>query len=611
MKRIVIVFAAMLAALPMGAQAQQADVRLEEVVVTADRVQSATGETTSSVVVITREQIEKMNVSFAADVLRNVADLNHVQNGGAGQTAAVFMRGGDSTHTQVMIDGVKIKSTTAGMFDFAGLTSEDIERIEIVKGPQSTLYGSEAMAGVINIITKKGKGSLKTEVVFEAGSFGTRKPAASVSGGNDNMDYRISGSYLTTEGISAAADGSEKDGYRNSTVSGRIGVSPSEHFALELIGRYNRDRADLDGFDFFTKRATDDLNYVQYGDHSMIAAKGKTYFGIWEQVLTVSTIRDAIRSRDPDTFYNNYDIVSGMDSIDWQNNIKFSDTYLLTVGLENRKEKGENTGNFSTDLHNRAVYLNARLKIDEGRLIVNAGLRDDDHDLSGFKSTYRTGILYTINDFSFKFKGNYGTGFRAPSFNELFYPFYGDPSLKPEESTAWDLGFEKGIAKDKILLSVTYFDQQYKNLIQTDPNTFTAANIAQASIRGIETSISFKAADSVTVKVGQTHLDTEDKETGKPLSRRPKDKFTLAAGYTSTKMSLLISYAFVGQRYDSSVGRNLSSYNLVGLSGNYSLSKWLAVFARIDNVFNTNYEEAGSYGTPGFSTLAGIKITSL
>ncbi len=612
MKKIVIgVWLSFVLSLFSVSQAQEAPVQLKEVLVTADRIEQSTGETTSDVVVIKGEDIKKANIEFVADALRQVPDINIVQNGGPGQIATMFLRGGDSTQTLVMIDGVKVKSTTFGAFDFSGLRVDDIERIEIVKGPQSTLYGSEAMSGVVNIITKKGTGAPKVEAAVEAGSFETHKASIAISGGGEKVDYRLSASTLETAGISAASAGTERDGYRDGSVSGKVGFKPSDKFEFDLSGSYHHDHAELDGFSFVTFLAADDPNYVQYGDHTLISAQGKAYLlTSWEQILTVSAVRDALRARDPDTAFNDYTITTGMDTVDWQHNLFLHDQYTLTVGVESRKETGEIKGSFDRYIYNKAGYLNNRLKFFQDKLILNAGLRHDDHETTGAKSTYRFGALYDVQAAGLKVKGNYGTGFRAPTFNELFYPSYGNLSLLPESSTAWDLGLEKSILQDRGTVSVTYFDQNYQNLIESSP-TGSAINIARAEIKGIETDISLKASEHFTLRAGHTYLDARDKDTGNRLTRRPTDKFTLAAVYSADAFSATLNYSFVGERFDSSAQRNLASYNLVNMSGTFALSKGLSLFGRIDNLFNTKYEEAGGYGTPGLSAIGGIKVTLL
>jgi vitamin B12 transporter len=583
--------------------------KLEEIVVTAAKIQESIEDTISAVTIIKSEDIKKMNVEFVTDVLRKVPELNLVQNGGPGKIASVILRGGNSAHTLIMVDGIRTNSTTTGSFDFSSINVDDIERIEIVRGPQSTMYGSEAMAGVINIITKKGTGAPKIETSLEAGSFGTYKPDAIISGGYKNMDYRMTGSYFFTDGISAAKNGAERDSYKNSAFSWKFGYRPAEKVELEFTGKYSYDRTDLDGFDFFAHKAIDDPNFVQYENHFVLSAKGKLYLSkSWEQIFTISRVWDSLKFRDPDDTFNNASITTEIDTIDWQHNFYINDIFTLTAGAEYQNEKGKNVGNFDTSLGNGALYLNNTLKLLKDGLILSAGLRYDDREKFGNKSTYRMGALYTIKPVEMSIRTSYGTGFRAPAFNELFFPFYGNLKLKPEDTSSWEIGIVKDFIKDKLSLSLTYFDQKYNNLIDTNPLTFTAVNIAKAEIKGLEASAWFKLSDNVRFTTGYTHLDTEDKLTGKRLSLRPNDKVNLSAAYSLKDLSLVADFTYVGNRVDSSVKRTLSSYSVVNISSSYRIKKGLTVFARIDNLFDTDYEESGSFNTPGFSIYGGLKV---
>lgn len=589
--------------------ADPADHELDDIVVTASRINEPLQETTGSNIVIKAEDIQKRNIRFVTDILRTLPELNVVQNGGTGMAASILLRGGNSSHTLVMIDGVKVNSTTTGSFDFSGLTSEDIERIEIIKGPQSTLYGSEAMAGVVNIITKKGSKGYKISGFFEAGSHGHWNPALTLSGGSDKINYRISGSYLSTDGISTAKEGTEKDGYRNAKISGKVELKPAERVALELSGYHYYDRSELDAFSTSTKKGYDDLNYIQFGHHHMLAAALKTNFiDEWEQKITFSTSRDTFRGRDPDTFFNNYDIITRRNALDWQHNIFPAEFYALTFGAEYRKDKGENLDNFMNSVANKAFYLNNKLKLFNDALVLNAGFRYDKHDTAGSKLTYRVGSIYNIKSADLRIKGSYATGFRAPSCNELFYPFYGSLDLKPEENRGWEIGAEKDLFNNKLNLSFTWFSQKYRNLIQTDPFTWLAANIASAEIKGIEASARFSINQKTGIRASYAYLDTEDKTTGQRLTRRPKDRASLSLDYTGAKFSGVVDWIIVGSCYDSSVKRDLSAYSIVNLSSSWQLSKEASLFVKVQNLFDKFYEEAGSFGTYGLTVYSGIRI---
>ena len=612
-------FALLTTCLSTIAFAQEEVETLPEIVVTATRAEESPQDVTQDITVITKDDIAKKGVEFITDALESYTDIGIVQNGGVGKNATLFLRGGSPNQTVMMIDGVKVKSPTTGSLDLAGIIIDDIERIEVIKGPQSTLYGSEAMAGVINIITKKGRGKPKLSVSAEGGSFSTYKTTASISGAKDVWDYRVTASYFDTGGISAAKGGTEADGYTNKSISTKIGLMPSDKLGVELNLRYFEDISELDSYSWGVGMV-DDLNYVQDGKHYLISAKGMfSILDSYEQTLTLSSIGDNLKFEDPDTSSNRTSIDTTMQTADWQHNLYISDT-TWTGGIEYRKEAGEIKDNFNKEVDNKAFYLNGKIKIPltsilspQGRgegegLVFNAGLRNDEHKTAGIKTTYRIGGLYDFKPYGLKLKGNYGTGFRAPTLNELYYPFFGNTNLKPEKSESYDIGFEKDLYGDRLLLNAAYFNQQYQDLIEYDFATFTAQNIGKAEIKGIELGLAAAITEDVNLKASHTNMDTVDKDSNKPLTRRPTNKFNSSIEYKGRKFIAIGEYAFVSERYDSAVDRNLSQYSLVNLKGRYFISDSITLFARVDNLFNENYEEAGNYGVPGVSAFGGIKV---
>ena len=593
-----------------GALAQET-VKVGEVVVTASKLEEPATETTSAVVVISGEEIKRSGAHFVPEALRLVSEISVVQNGGRGHEATVLLRGGKSSHTLVMIDGVKMNSTTTGSYDFSGLSVDDIERIEIVKGPQSTLYGSEAMAGVINIITKRGKGSAKVDASFEGGSHGTYKPSLGISGGGEGYDYRLTTSYYHTDGISAAKSGREDDGYKQALVSGKFGLRGKKS-ELEVSGRYSYDRSELDGFDSMTFVFGDDPNYVQRGNHYTLSGAGKLYLADqWEQALTLSRAWDHLKGSDPDDIFktfdfekNGFDVTTETDTVDYQHNVYVAKYYTATAGVEYRKEKGKNRKNFDKTVDNTALYVNNKVK--RGPAIFTAGFRRDEHETFGDKTTYKAGAVYETSP-TVRLKTSFGTGFRAPSLNELFYPNYGNANLRPEESTSWEIGMEQKVSEEGSI-SVVYFEQSYKNLIQSDPATFTAKNIAEAEISGWEVTAEAMERGS-GIKAGYTYLDTEDKATGKRLPFRPKNKATAALTVAEDNSTITVEYTYVGSRFDNLADKKLKPYNLLHLGLTMSLSKAFSLYARVDNLLNREYEEVSGYGTYKRSYYAGLRAT--
>lgn len=599
---IVAIFAT--AGVPPEVRAASDKVTLGEVVITATKIEEPIEESTSDVTIITSKDIEKMNVGLVSQVLKRVAEIHITQNGGKGGITDVFMRGGSSQHTLVLIDGVKVQSTTTGGFDFAGIAVGDIERIEIVKGPQSTIYGSEAMAGVINIITKKPvQGAASVSLDMEGGSYGFYRHDLSVSGGRDGIGYRLAHSYQSSDGISSARGGNERDPFDLASMSMRVDMS-FENFDLELSGRNSYTHVALDAFDFTTMAPADDPDYKQREQRYLLSGKGKLYLADnYEQVFSVSRFTDKLSLSHPTDPFLNANITGTTDTLEWQHNVFVTDDYTITAGAEYREEKADNAGNFKVNINNKALYVNNKLR--SGELILNAGLRYDNHETFGEKTTYRLGALYDLSAVGVTLRGSYATGFRAPGINELYFPFYGNIALDPEQTKAWEIEAQKALG-EKVSVSLTYFNQQYEDLIQTDPLTWTAANIADADVSGVEASVSATLMEGLSLGLGYTYMETEDKATGKPLSRRPDNKLALDAEYQRGDFSINADYTYVSERLDSAVGRDLDAYSLINLGSSYKV-KNITFFARIENLLDEDYEEVGGYSTPGISFFGGVK----
>jgi vitamin B12 transporter len=464
------------------------------------------------------------------------------------------------------------------------------------------------MAGVVNIITKKGAGKLKADLSVEGGSFATVKTAGSVSGGTDRTNYRLSATWFDTDGIPIAKNGLVPNGYTNKSVSAKLGANPTDNSSIELNLRYGTDKTNLDNFTFGAG-PVDTLNYVQKHENYLVAVTGKILpWEKYEQSLTLSFLHDDLNSTDPVTAYNNYRIKSTTELLDWQHTL-YLHPLSITGGFACRYEAAENVGSFDQSIDNKAGYLNAKLGLIDDTLILNAGVRYDDHSTFGDAVTYRTGVLYYLKPLEMRFKANLGSGFRAPSLNELYYPFYGNLNLKPEKSTGYDVGVEKDLFDKKLVLGATWFWQRYKNLIQTNFNTFTADNIGNAQTEGVEIKASAQPIDNLKLNAAYTWLDAVDKDTGAFLPLRPRNKVTSSVEYTVAKLTVIGEYQYVSRRFDSSLNRDISPYSLVNLKGSYVLCKNLSLFVRIDNLFDKSYEEAAGYGTPGISAFGGVKVS--
>ncbi|MDX9709995.1 MAG: TonB-dependent receptor [Trichloromonas sp.] len=600
-KRIVCLSLFLLPAVPAHSEVST----LPGVVVTASPWAEPEETVTQDLRVITREEIEAKGAAFVTDLLRGQPGLHVAQSGGTGKNASIFLRGGNSAHVLVLIDGVKINSPSTGSVDISGIAAGDIERIEIIKGPQSTLYGSEAMAGVINIITRQGTDQQdKVTLTTEAGSYRTVKNTATFAGAGDLWNYRLTADRFDSDGISVAKSGSERDGYQKSAVSSRIRLTPTEQAEVGLNLRYSRDRSELDSF------LMDDPNYLQKRDNYLVSVDGKINpTEHYEQSLTLSLAGERSRYKDPDS-----EIDTDTRIADWRHTFDFAPA-TVTVGFNFRREAAdiENFSSYDESTDNRAACLNGKLRFFDDSLILDGGIRHDSHETFGDHTTYRAGALYWLKPWGTRFKGNYGTGFRAPSLNELYWPFYGNENLEPEKSRSFDAGIEQEFFAGRLVLGAGWFRQRYRNLIDSKeiaPFTFIADNIGRARSEGWELEATLTPTDNLTLNAAFTTMDPVDLENDVRLDRRPKKTANASAEYRIAAFLLGVDYRYVGDRFDKwAPDPRLPSYSLVDLRLSYDLNPTVTLFARVNNLLDKDYEEVSGYETPDAAVYAGLRAT--
>jgi len=611
-----------------------------EVVVTATRLETPSKEVASSFTVISKEELERTKKTTVLEVLQEVLGVAVIQNGPNGGVASVFIRGAHSEHTLVLMDGVELNDpiSPSRSFDLAHLTLENIQRIEVLRGPQSTLYGSDAIGGIVNIITKKGQGEPKFHLSTYGGSYGTFAGSAGIDGGTEKIQYSLGAFRSRSEGFSAASTSysgnEEKDGYRNLTLSGRLGYCPMENLSFDFTVRTINTETDIDnsGGDY-----GDDPNYIQKYDALFFKSQARALLlnNRWEQKLSLSLVDYSRQHDNPADTSHPFDSENGffkskLFKVDWQNNLFLHKTNTLTFGMEYQQEEGESKylsesmwGSYSSTFplqkaQTTGIYIQEQIRI-ANQFFITAGFRQDNHSQFGRSSTYRLAPAYFIEKTGTKLKATYGTGFKSPSLYQLYAPEtiwgpIGNEDLEPEKSTGWDIGIEQELLESKALLGATYFFNNYKNLINFDfLQGYT--NIGKAESKGVELFLQVRPVGDLSLNITYTRTEAKDKDTDTNLIRRPKDKFSATCNYQFTKKgNVYLSLIHIGERDDldfssfPSTQITLPMYTLLNTVVSYDLIQNAQIFIRFDNIFNKKYEMLKGYGTPGFSGYGGIKI---
>ncbi len=603
-----------------GTAAAEQTTEMGEIVVTATRDAVPQEQVGSSVTVITAKELQQRQVKTVADALRMAPGVDVVRSGNLGSATSVFMRGANSGHTLVLIDGVIANdpSSSSNSFDFSNLTTDNIERIEVLSGPQSTLYGSSALGGVINIMTKQGDGKMKGYFSAEGGSYYTAREAAGLSGRFKKLSYNLNVSRLDTNGISAANrkyGNSEKDPYQNTTVAARLGVDILDNLDLDLAFRYNKSRVDLDYFYDSGSYTTipDALGYYQKSEQFFVRPEVNLslFDSFWDQKLAFS-YNDSSRRYSDQSYFDGQNF-----KLNWQHILRLHETNDFTAGFERLDEFAEAADLTEKHATTTSFYFQDHVKLFD-RWFTTLGVRVDDHDSFGTKATYRFTTAYLLKETGTKFKGSYGTGFKAPSLYQLYAPVLppysdgGNPDLNPEKSTGWDVGVEQKLPFMQTLLTATWFRNDFKDLINWQNRSYY--NIAKARTHGAELTASAQPLDGLTTQIGYTWTATEDKKTGKQLARRPKNKISFDTNYHFLqKANVNLGLIYVGSRIDShyatSARIKLKGYLVANLAVSYDICRNFQIFGRVDNLLNRKYEEVSGYGTPGISGYGGVKVS--
>jgi vitamin B12 transporter len=615
--------AAAIAAMP----ARAADEELPPpIVVTATHIPTPETELGSSVSVVTAEDIAARQERTFVEVLKDLPGVNVVQQGGPGSVTSVFMRGTNSNHTKMLIDGIDVSdpSNANAAFDFGQLLTQDIERVEVLRGPQSGLYGSDAIGGVINVITKAGAGPMKLTALAEAGSFDTFNQSGSLSGSEDAFHYAANIGHLhsgatpvTPRDLLTPGEPRHDDYYDNFTASTKLGYDLTPQADLALVARYTNTHLRYTGedtsnfpVDFPAAQQSASNTNQYYGRATLHAASSG---GSFDQTLGVAFTRNetaTLQPALPETLNTGERV-----KFDWQGTVRLAAQHELLLGLEHARDEITEPLSASTRITSPYAELQSQFA---GHWFSALNVRYDDNDRFGGKVTWRFAPAYLNPDTGTRLKASVGTGFKAPTLAELFqdFPpfFFANPNLKPESSTGYDAGFEQALAAGSVRLGATWFYNRIRDLITADVTGTTWANVGRATTQGVESFAAYQPVKALTVRLEYTYTEASDDVLHQELLRRPKHEGTANATWQASpallvNASVLWVGTWVDGNRDFSIPRlDAPGFTTVNLAGTYDISRALALFVRVDNLLDRHYQNPTGFLQPSLGAFAGIKV---
>jgi vitamin B12 transporter len=590
--------------------------RLDTVVVTATRTERKASEALASVSVIDRAEIERRQAQSVQDVLRGVPGLSISNDGGLGKNASLFLRGTESDHALVLIDGVRAGSTTLGQAAFQDLPIDQIERIEIVRGPRSSLYGSEAVGGVIQIFTRKGGGGFKPYLSFGAGSHSLYKTSSGISGGDDKAWYSLNGARLETRGFNAC-DGDAKesfggcfarepdpDGYRNTSGAARAGYRFDN--GLEIEGNLLHAEGDNEFDGAFQNRST----FVQQllGGRAQYAPTD-----FWTLKLRAGRTLDESNSYKDRRFSNRFN--TQRVTANWQNDFALAQGHLLTVGLDYYNDQVDSDIGYAvTSRDNKAGF--AQYQLNWGGFDAALGARYDDNEQFGSRPTGNFALGYGFDN-GVRLSASWGNAFKAPTFNELYYPNFGTPNLAPESSESWELGASGrhfGVAW-ALNGYRTEIDQMITPVFDLSrcgpPFYFCAQNVDRARILGLEAQASTRLFGfdlASTLSLLDPENQGEGKNRGNRLARRSQTQFRFDIDRAVGPARLGATVHGEGRRFDDAANlHRLNGFVTVDLRAAVNIYKGLSLEGRLANLLDEHYETARFYHQDGRNFLLTLR----
>ncbi len=592
--------------------------QLPDMVVTPSGSEMELASMGHSVTVITAEDIVSAGWRTLPEALRTVPGLYLSQSGAPGSTVSISIRGSRTAQVLVMVDGVRVNDPSGPTreAEIQSIDLSNVERIEVVRGPLSGLYGSDATAGVIHVITKRGEPGVSGSVFAEAGSYHTYRAGGRLVSGTETTQVAVDVAYLKSDGFSAAnrrlPGNTEDDGVETWNIRVSADHQLTDSIRLDAILHYIDTKADYDDgagpFADADNKAT--IEQVLAG----VGARFGAPDALWQQSLRLQYSRF---DRSFEDMFGSTTFESEHIDADWRHTLEVGSAHFVTIGVQVHEESGTSSGDKIGSAQNLGLYLQDQIQVDALSLLT--GLRYDHHDAFGDTATWRLAPSYLLEETATRFKGSLGTGFKAPSLFQLYAPAgafgpVGNVDLDPERSFGWDAGVEQRLFSGMLVLDVTYFAATVKDQIDF---VIGYENVSRVDTEGVEVSAQLSPTESLDFTASYTYTKATDKDSGERLIRVPRDQAALRADWRpAEKLRLSSNVRYVGAFDDryfdmgmfAAVDARVDSSIVVDMAGSYDVSETVQLFGRIDNVFNEKYEEIAGYGTAGLSAYVGMRV---